>query len=103
MKKLMFATMLLLVPMTVSAQHWYRPTINIENQLESDINLGVNGQIFTIPAGGATEIWNNNRHYHRFDIRFHDWSGRSWDYTQYDGWRGVLQPTTDGDFNLFTE
>ena len=70
MKKLMFATMLLLVPMTVSAQHWYRPTINIENQLESDINLSVNGRIYTIPAGGGYEIWNYNIHYHRFDIRF---------------------------------
>ena len=104
MKKLVFVMVLLLLPMTVVAQHrHHRPTINIENRLDSNINLNVNDGIFTIMAHSSMDIWNHNRHIHSFDIRFHDWSGREWYYTQYNGWQGMLQDTTDGDFNLFSK
>ena len=72
MKKFVFAMLLLVVPVTVGANYWHHITMHIDNQLDFDVNVGVDGGIFSIPANGSMDFWNNNRGQYVFTVGFRD-------------------------------
>ena len=46
--------------------------MHIDNQLDFDVNVGVDGGIFSIPANGSKDFWNNNRGQYVFTVGFRD-------------------------------